>query len=94
MLFIKMKTDYKILDKKYWCLSRDKFEFPTYDSVKIPYSFLGKKHNDPITYLSGNSLGLMPSGTRTAINTKLIAWSKCGVEAYFQNLDIDSGHVS
>jgi kynureninase len=60
---------------------KDKFAIPTFGSLGVP-------HGDPsttTTYLCGNSLGLMPSQTRKAINDELDAWSQRAVESHFRH---------
>lgn len=42
-------------------------------------------NNDELTYLCGNSLGLMPREIRQAINRELDAWASRGVEGHFNH---------
>ena len=51
---------------------RDRFERPRRDD------------GTPITYLCGNSLGLMPSAAREVVNQELADWSALAVEGHFE----------
>lgn len=42
-----------------------------------------QKNGDPFVYLCGNSLGLQPKNTRTAIEQELKDWENYGVEGHF-----------
>ncbi|CDK28539.1 unnamed protein product [Kuraishia capsulata CBS 1993] len=66
---------------------RDEFNIPTAESFggTVP------EVQGPITYLAGNSLGLMPKATRNAINDELDAWSARAVDSHFRH-PIDDAH--
>lgn len=66
------------LDKEF-ATFRDEFAIPTFKSMGISDS------SEPVVYLCGNSLGLMPLQTRQRLNTELDAWSMRGVESHFRN---------
>ncbi|MEZ4939142.1 MAG: kynureninase, partial [Crocinitomicaceae bacterium] len=42
-----------------------------------------QKNGEPFIYLCGNSLGLQPKSTRTAIEQELKDWENYGVEGHF-----------
>lgn len=68
------------LESKFPVLLREKFHIPTFASMGID------PHNDnELTYLCGNSLGLMPRETKEAINRELDAWAFRGVEGHFNH---------
>ncbi|AOA63176.1 Kynureninase [Komagataella phaffii CBS 7435] len=84
--------DIEVLDKRFPSL-KDEFHIPTFKSLGItpPES---KSENDDSIYLCGNSLGLMPKATESAIFEELAVWKGKGVEGHFQHpktpwLDID-----
>jgi len=68
----------QLLDSKYPTFASD-FNIPTFQSVGISSS------SSNVIYLCGNSLGLMPSRTRKAINDELDAWSSRAVESHFNH---------
>ncbi|CCE65460.1 hypothetical protein TPHA_0L01030 [Tetrapisispora phaffii CBS 4417] len=76
----------KALDETYPNDSRQEFHIPTFKSlgIKPPQ---GKLENDEVIYLCGNSLGLMPKSTKTAILNELDAWKDRGVVAHFNRLN-------
>lgn len=74
-------------DKQFPCVSRHEFNIPTYKSMGTPDVPEGKNENDTLTYLCGNSLGLMPKQTRSFIEDELTAWSQRGVESHFRHPD-------
>lgn len=55
------------------------FEIPTFQSLGISES------DSPVVYFCGNSLGLLPKGTRQAIKDELDAWAQRGVESHFNH---------
>lgn len=67
------------LDQQYETF-KDLFQFPTMKSMG-----LNAESNDSVTYLCGNSLGLMPRQTKQYINDELNAWGARGVESHFRN---------
>lgn len=76
------------LDQEYTTF-RDLFVIPTFGSLGIQNEDF--KPDDESTYMCGNSLGLMPRGTRDAINKELDAWGERGVNAHFDHPGRDSG---
>ncbi|KAG5417578.1 BNA5 [Candida metapsilosis] len=72
----------KELDKKYPTY-KDEFCIPTFESLGINNDKFAKDTES--IYLCGNSLGLMPKQTSTAINNELKAWSMRGVESHFNH---------
>lgn len=50
---------------------------------RAEFEFPKGKSGDDVVYLTGNSLGLMPRATRTAVNAELDAWGRLGVEGHF-----------
>lgn len=72
----------KELDKKHPTY-KDDFFIPTFESLGINNDKFAKSTES--IYLCGNSLGLMPKQTSTAINNELKAWSMRGVEAHFNH---------
>ncbi|ODQ60676.1 hypothetical protein WICANDRAFT_29082 [Wickerhamomyces anomalus NRRL Y-366-8] len=81
------------LDNEYPVLSSD-FNIPTFKSVGLKPTKTANE-DDQVTYLCGNSLGLMPKSTKDAILNELDAWSARGVESHFNHptstcwMDID-----
>lgn len=75
------------LDKQFPCLSRDEFNIPTYKSMGTPNVPDGKTEQDPLNYMCGNSLGLMPKQTKSFLSAELDAWSERGVESHFRHPD-------
>ncbi|KAI5957959.1 BNA5 [Candida theae] len=69
-------------DKKYPTYKND-FCIPTFESLGITNEKYPKDTES--IYLCGNSLGLMPKQTSTAINNELKAWSMRAVEAHFSH---------
>lgn len=71
---------------------KDEFEIPTFKSLGVQ----NEKFDDSTDsiYLCGNSLGLMPKSTRTAINNELNAWSERGVESHFRHPGESNGLTS
>lgn len=65
------------LDKKYPETLKNEFNIPTFKSMGL------SSDNTPVTYLCGNSLGLMPTSTRDSVIAELDAWSNCAVESHF-----------
>lgn len=59
--------------------SRDEFAFPTFASMGLSSS------SDPVVYLCGNSLGLMPKQTSQYVSKELAAWQARAVESHFRN---------
>ncbi|GMM32605.1 kynureninase [Martiniozyma asiatica (nom. inval.)] len=57
---------------------KDLFVFPTRESM-------GLNGSGEVTYLCGNSLGLMPKSTREYLNRELDAWGAKAVESHFRN---------
>lgn len=81
----------KQLDKRFPTYKAE-FEIPTFKSLGIQ----NEKYEDSTDsiYLCGNSLGLMPKKTRTAINSELNAWGERGVESHFRHPGEDEGLTS
>lgn len=71
---------------------KEEFEIPTFKSLGIQNDEY-EDSTDSI-YLCGNSLGLMPKRTRTAINDELNAWSERGVESHFRHPGEEKGLTS
>lgn len=71
---------------------KEEFEIPTFKSLGIQNDEY-EDSTDSI-YLCGNSLGLMPKITRTAINDELNAWSERGVESHFRHPGEEKGLTS
>lgn len=69
-----------VLETKFPVPLRDRFHIPTFASMGID-----PKNDDELTYLCGNSLGLMPKEIREAINRELDAWASRGVEGHFNH---------
>lgn len=59
------------------------FEVPTFKSLGVISETYPPTTNS--IYFCGNSLGLMPKSTRTAINQELDAWSQRAVESHFNH---------
>lgn len=76
------------LDKRYPENLRDEFNIPTFKSMGL------SNDDKEVSYLCGNSLGLMPKQTRTAINRELDAWSDRAVESHFRHPGQDNGCTS
>ncbi|KAI5964833.1 BNA5 [Candida pseudojiufengensis] len=74
----------KELDKIY-SVYKSKFNIPTFQSLGIKNDKF--QPDTESIYLCGNSLGLMPKNTATAINNELNAWSSRGVESHFNHPD-------
>ncbi|KAI5950401.1 BNA5 [Candida margitis] len=72
----------KELDKSFPTY-KDDFCIPTFESLGINNDSFSKDTES--IYLCGNSLGLMPKQTSTAINNELKAWSMRGVESHFNH---------
>lgn len=83
-------TDYKTkaqeLDERFPSL-RDEFCHPTHKSLGL------SSEEKQGTYLCGNSLGLMPKGTREALNHEMDIWAGKGVEGHFTRPDGSNGWV-
>lgn len=75
------------LDGEYPESLRDEFNIPTFKSMGL------SSDDKPVTYLCGNSLGLMPKSTRNSINAELDAWSDCAVESHFKHPEEARGKV-
>ena len=60
------------------------FHIPTLESLGCPSAATDNSSRDCI-YFCGNSLGLMPRKTRTAINDELDAWSLRAVDSHFNH---------
>ncbi|CCH41608.1 Kynureninase 1 [Wickerhamomyces ciferrii] len=73
-----IEEEIQTIDKNFPNLSQD-FQIPTFKSLGL------STNESQITYLCGNSLGLMPTQTRKAINDELDAWSQRGVESHFSH---------
>lgn len=43
-----------------------------------------QRHQQPLSYFCGNSLGLQPKATQAAIGQELITWQQLGVEGWFE----------
>lgn len=69
------------LDGKYGETLRGEFCVPTMRSMGLESDDLDQE----VMYLCGNSLGLMPRKTRSAVTKELDAWSMRGVEAHFRH---------
>ena len=52
-------------------------------SYRTQYHLPLQKNGDPFIYLCGNSLGLQPKSTATAIQQELLDWKNLGVEGHF-----------
>ncbi|KAJ3338175.1 hypothetical protein HDU93_009910 [Gonapodya sp. JEL0774] len=61
---------------------RNEFEIPLIKDVADPQSEDG---NNESIYLCGNSLGLLPKGTKTLLSQELDAWSRKGVHGHFDH---------
>lgn len=61
------------LDEKFPAEQRKRFEIPTFKTMGIGST------DEELTYLCGNSLGLMPKATRQAVNRELDCWAGRGV---------------
>ncbi|VEU23283.1 DEKNAAC104416 [Brettanomyces naardenensis] len=97
-LSFKQRAEY--LDSQYEDHS-DLFEIPTFESMGLRDRLEGKSgesgesgdtgsgsnHSPPhkVTYLCGNSLGLMPKSTPLLVNKELKAWGDRGVESHFRH---------
>lgn len=78
------------LDEKYPESLRDQFCIPTLRSMGLQ----GPELDQEVVYMCGNSLGLMPRRTRTAVEKELDAWSMRGVEAHFRHPGTAEGCTS
>ncbi|KAG7844690.1 hypothetical protein KL941_003430 [Ogataea angusta] len=67
------------LDAEYECHA-DEFTFPTFESMG-----LDGPADQKVTYLCGNSLGLMPKNLPRAVNAELDAWAARAVESHFRH---------
>ncbi|CDR44663.1 CYFA0S15e01178g1_1 [Cyberlindnera fabianii] len=79
----------KSLDTKFETFTSE-FAVPTFKTLGIKPP-KGHSSDDKLTYLCGNSLGLMPLQTRRAINDELDAWSARAVESHFNHPGKDVG---
>lgn len=77
----------KELDKLYPNNFRGKFHIPTFKSMGLLSIANEVKYSDnsEVTYLVGNSLGLMPKCTEDAVLTELNAWRDRGVDSHFRH---------
>lgn len=69
------------LESKFACYS-DKFAIPTHKSLGIGSSELADQN---CLYFCGNSLGLMPKSTETAVLAELNAWKQRAVVSHFNH---------
>ncbi|AQZ17345.1 BNA5 (YLR231C) [Zygosaccharomyces parabailii] len=69
----------KHLDSQFPAKLRGQFHIPTFASMGLG------SDNRELTYLCGNSLGLMPRATRDAVDRELNAWAARGVEGHFNH---------
>lgn len=76
------------LDAKYPTY-RDRFHIPTHGSLNVASSH---PHKEGV-YFCGNSLGLMPKETRTALNRELDMWAAQGVEAHMHHEHVPWFHI-
>ncbi|CAI5757402.1 unnamed protein product [Candida verbasci] len=71
-----------LLDEKYKTYKYE-FNIPTFGSLNINSE--NYDANTDAIYLCGNSLGLMPKNTKSAINNELNAWAERAVESHFNH---------
>lgn len=67
------------LESQFPAKMRGRFHMPTFASMGLA------QDNRELTYLCGNSLGLMPRATRQAVDRELDAWAARGVEGHFNH---------
>lgn len=70
------------LERKLPCVFRDHFSIPTFRSTGIDPA-----RDDEVTYLCGNSLGLMPKSAKNLVNAELDAWAGEGVIGHHRRFD-------
>lgn len=73
----------KILEEEFLTY-RDEFAIPTFSSLGIKPIDSLHADSDSI-YFCGNSLGLLPKRTRTALTDEVEAWATRGVESHFNH---------
>lgn len=77
-----MTNEASKLDEQFPCPWRSAFEYPTFKSMG-----LDDTNENEVTYLCGNSLGLMPKATKNAVNLELQAWANQGVMGHHTRHD-------
>lgn len=70
------------LEHKYPAHLRSLFAIPTFDSTGLRTG-----DHSPVTYLCGNSLGLMPLGARDRCRDEVEAWANLGVMGHHKRRD-------
>jgi kynureninase len=66
--------------------ARDQDEADPLRAFRSEFLFPEARHGEPV-YLTGNSLGLQPQGTRALIEQELEDWARLGVDAHLQGRD-------
>ncbi|ODV92386.1 hypothetical protein CANCADRAFT_973 [Tortispora caseinolytica NRRL Y-17796] len=73
------------MDSRDTIVCRNKFNIPLNQSVHAKKSLWGGPDKECV-YFCGNSLGLMPKSTRSAVDVELDAWASYGVNAHFEHV--------
>lgn len=76
------------LDTKYPG-NASKFAIPTFKSLGLPAPSDGSGVDQNCIYFCGNSLGLMPKATSSAVSAELQTWGDRGVVGHFRRDDYD-----
>lgn len=86
-----MASEAQALDRQFPAY-KDKFVIPTFGSLGISSQKFSPDESS--IYFCGNSLGLMPKATRTALLAELDAWGARGVESHFNHPGESAGKTS